>query len=154
MAGELTFTLRKAVPAEAGMVRELVRAAYAQWVPVIGREPRPTNADYEHAAREHEIALLCLGEQAVALVETELRHDHLWIENVAVRPESQGAGLGRRLLAHAEDLARAAGRTELRLLTNAAMLANIAWYERLGYRITGRDEGFGGTVYMAKVLTD
>ena len=144
--------IRPAMPHEAGMVRGLVRAAYAPWVPVIGREPRPMTADYARALREHDIALLEVDGGAVALIETVLRDDHLWIENVAVRPEHQGRGYGRRLLAHAECRARAAGRRELRLLTNAAFIANIALYERLGYRINARDDGFGGTVYMRKTL--
>jgi len=31
--------LRRAIPADAAAIRELTRAAYAKWVPVIGREP-------------------------------------------------------------------------------------------------------------------
>lgn len=111
-------------------------------------------ADYEQVLRAHDVALLCSGEDAVALIETVPREDHLWVENVAVRPEAQGKGHGRRLLGYAEDRARAIGRHELRLLTNAAFAVNIALYQRIGYRITGRDDGFGGTVYMAKRLQD
>src|SRR3546814_10784219 len=95
-------------------------------LPLIGREPRPMNADYERAVQEHRIDLMYLGLRMVGLVEMMLRDDHLWIENVAVRPEDQGSGLGRRLLAHAERKAIEAGRAETRLLTNAAFEANVA----------------------------
>ena len=33
--------LRRATPRDAEAVRALTRAAYAKWVPLIGREPRP-----------------------------------------------------------------------------------------------------------------
>lgn len=50
--------LRRAVPADAVAVQELTRKAYAQWTPVIGREPMPIKADYDAALREHLVDLL------------------------------------------------------------------------------------------------
>ncbi|HLZ66320.1 MAG TPA: GNAT family N-acetyltransferase [Aliidongia sp.] len=146
--------LRSANPQDAGMIRELVRAAYVKWVAVLGREPMPMKADYERAVREHQIDLLHIDGRMVGLVETMLRPDHLWIENIAVRPDCQGQGLGQRLLAHAERKATAAGHTEIRLLTSAAFGANVALYSRLGYSVDRQEPFMGGTtVYMSKKLT-
>ncbi|WP_119420239.1 GNAT family N-acetyltransferase [Desertibaculum subflavum] len=145
--------IRRAEPHEAGAIRALVRAAYAKWVPAIGREPRPMQADYVRALREHEIDLLCEGGRPLGLIETKRHEDHLWIENVAVDPAAQGRGLGRRLLAHAEAKAAAAGLGQLRLLTNQAFATNVALYQRLGYRIDRREPFQGGvTIYMSKRL--
>jgi len=153
MAQDRPTALRPATPADAGEIRAVVRAAYARWVPLIGREPLPMRADYDEALRAHRFDLLVRGPRIMALIETMLHDDHLWIENIAVRPESQGQGLGRRLLAHAEDLARAARRAELRLLTNAAFAANVALYERSGFTVTERAPFMGGvTVFMRKPL--
>ncbi|MGO4705888.1 GNAT family N-acetyltransferase [Microvirga sp. 2MCAF38] len=135
------------------MIREVVRSAYAKWIPVIGREPRPMNADYERAVQEHQIDLMYIGSRMVGLIETMLRDDHLWIESVAVGPSDQGKGLGRQLLAHAECKAIEAGCPEIRLLTNAAFEANVALYEKTGYLIVEREPFMGGiTVYMSKKL--
>lgn len=109
------------------------------------------NANYEWAIREHQIHLMYMDSQMVGLIETMLREDHLWIENVAVRPEAQGRGLGQLLLAHAEDKAVEARRDEIRLLTNAAFEANVALYEKIGYVIVNREPLMGGTtIYMSK----
>lgn len=145
--------IRRALPEDAAAVRDLTRAAYAKWVPVIGREPKPMLADYDRAVREHRIGLLTLDGALAALVETVDKGDHLLIENLAVAPPFQGRGLGRRLLGHAEDLARALGHTELRLYTNKRMAANIALYQRTGYRID-REVAFmnGFTIHMSKRL--
>lgn len=153
MADLAPTALRRATPADAEEIRAITRAAYARWVPVIGREPLPMQADYHEALRKHRFDLLLRGLQIIALIETDLREDHLWIENIAVRPEEQGHGLGHRLLDHAETLARDAGRGEVRLLTNAAFAANVAMYERSGFAITTRAAfGNGVTVFMAKEL--
>ncbi|MER8574637.1 hypothetical protein NKH19_11525 [Mesorhizobium sp. M1338] len=48
-----SIRLRPAVPADAAAIRNIVRAAYAKWVPVIGREPLPMRTDYDKAVAEH-----------------------------------------------------------------------------------------------------
>ena len=149
----MTESLRPAGPGDVTAITALVRAAYGKWVPLIGREPMPMRVDYAKALGQHRFDLAVEGGTLIGLIETELRDGHLWIENVAVRPEAQGRGIGRRLLAHAEALARAAGLGETRLLTNAAFTDNVALYRRIGYMID-REEPFmnGITVYMSKAL--
>ena len=132
-------------------IRDLTRAAYAKWVALIGREPLPMQADYERAVVEHTIDLLFVDGALAGLVETILRPDHLWIENVAVAPEQQGRGFGRLLLAHAERRAIHAGRPEIRLMTNQAFAANVELYARRGYSVNRTEPFRGGTtVHMSK----
>ncbi len=97
-----TVEIRPAVFEDAARIRDLTRAAYAKWVALIGREPLPMQADFKRAVAEHTIDLFIGGGAIVGLIETILRPDHLWIENVAVAPERQGRGFGRMLLNHAE----------------------------------------------------
>jgi len=99
-------------------------------------------ADYDRAVRKHAIELLIESGALVGLIETIPRSDHLWIENVAVAPDRQGRGYGRLLLSRAETRAAAAGRGEIRLMTNAAFAANLALYARL---VVGSEPFRGGT---------
>jgi ribosomal protein S18 acetylase RimI-like enzyme len=148
-----TLTFRRATAADAAAARNLTREAYAKWVPVIGREPKPMTADFDAAIRDHRVDLLCQGERVVALIETIAKPDALLIENVAVSPSCQGRGLGRRLMAHAERLAAAMGYGEIRLYANARFVENIALYQRLGYAITRHEPFLGGRVtHMSKTL--
>jgi ribosomal protein S18 acetylase RimI-like enzyme len=149
----IALALRRAAAADAAAVRALTRAAYAKWVPLIGREPRPMQADYERAVREHRIDLASIDGVLAGLIETIDWPDHLLVENVAVAPAFQGRGLGRRLMAHAEDLARHGGHPEIRLYTNARFEQNIALYRRLGYRTDREDKSaLGVSVHMSKRL--
>ena len=102
-----------------------------------------------------------LADQAIQVVEQEgtiqalmvlfERRDHLFIENIAVLPDAQGAGLGSALLRLAEGRAREAALPEVRFYTNEAMTENIGYYERRGYEISGREEEDGfGRVYFRK----
>jgi ribosomal protein S18 acetylase RimI-like enzyme len=144
---------RSALPQDAAAIRELVRAAYAKWVPLIGREPMPMKADYDRAVAEHQIDMLHADGKFVGLIETLQHADHLWIENVAVHPDSQGQGHGQRLLAEAERRAAESGRAEIRLVTNGEFESNIALYGKVDYRVDRREPFLGGTaVYMSKVI--
>jgi GNAT superfamily N-acetyltransferase len=143
--------IRPAVSEDAARIRDLTRAAYAKWVALIGREPVPMQADYRRAVAEHTIDLLIDGGALAGLIETILRPDHLWIENVAVAPERQGRGYGRLLLAHAEKSALEAERFEIRLVTNQAFAANLALCAKLAYAIDRTEPFRGGTtVHMSK----
>jgi len=79
--------------------------------------------------------------------------DHLLLENIAVRPGAQRAGLGRRLLGLAEQEAARLGLAEIRLYTHVTMTENIAFYQRHGYVITheAHEDEFH-RVFMAKQL--
>ncbi|KQU93460.1 GNAT family N-acetyltransferase [Devosia sp. Root105] len=145
--------IRIAEPHEAGAIAAIVVAAYAKWVPLIGREPMPMRVDYEKAVREHRFDLAVEGETILGLIETVPHPDHLWIDNVAVAPAAQGRGIGRMLLASTEQRAIAAGHPELRLVTNGAFESNIALYTRIGF-VVDRIEDFlnGKAVYMRKPL--
>lgn len=146
-------TLRAATPADAAAIRTLTRAAYARWVPLIGREPKPMGADYDAAVRNHRIDLIEIDGALAALIEMIPGAAHLLIENLAVAPAMQGRGLGRRLLAHAEAVARDLGVAEIRLYTNQRFTENIALYQRCGYRITQEEVVPVGVVtHMAKPL--
>ncbi len=149
----MNATLRAATPADAAAIRALTRAAYARWVPLIGREPKPMGADYDAAVRNHRIDLLEIDGAIAALIEMIPAADHLLIENIAVAPDQQGRGLGRRLLAHAEAVARDLGVAEMRLYTNQRFAENIGLYRRCGYRITQEEVVPVGVVtHMAKAL--
>ena len=145
--------LRRAGEGDAEVVRDLVRDAYSHYIPLIGRTPIPMLTDYADAIRTHEVWVLDDEDTIVAVLELDPRVDHLWLENVAVRPAHQGRGLGRLLLAHAERVARERALPEIHLLTNERYVANIAMYERHGYRETHRRPHLGtDLVYFAKTV--
>jgi GNAT superfamily N-acetyltransferase len=153
--GEGPAELRRALPADAAAVRELVRAAYTRWARLIGREPKPMIADYAAAIENHLVDLLHVGGELVGVIEMIPQPDHLLIENVAVRPASQGRGHGRRLLAHAERTALALGHRETRLYTNKLFVENVQLYARLGYEIAFERPLEGRVlVHMRKALRD
>jgi N-acetylglutamate synthase-like GNAT family acetyltransferase len=124
---------RRAVPAEVPAITALVRAAYAHYVPRIGVEPFPMIDDYARRVEHDEAWVLDDDGEIVGVLMLVPAADHLLIDNVAVRTDRQGHGLGRVLLSFAEEQAREAGVHELRLYTNVRMTENRALYAHVGY---------------------
>ncbi|MET8244197.1 GNAT family N-acetyltransferase [Streptomyces sp. NPDC005202] len=89
--------------------------------------------------------------RVVACCQLEHRGDHAYFGMFAVSPTLQGGGLGKLVIAEAERQARETwGVTEMRMTVISVRDDLIAWYERRGYRRTGRmtpfpygDERFG-----------
>ncbi len=125
--------LRRAGPGDAEAIRSLTRQVYAKWITCIGREPFPMAADYHAAVREHWIDLFEEGGTLVALIEMVPQPDHLYVENVAVAEVLQGRGIGKRLLIHAEAVAKQMRLPQIRLATNRRFDANLAFYQHLGF---------------------
>lgn len=145
--------IRPATAADVQAMRRLVVAAYAHYVPRIGREPAPMTADYAAVVAGGHAWVAEAGGRLAGLLVLVPHDDHLLVENVAVDPGAQGSGVGSRLLAFADERARALGLPELRLYTHERMTENLAYYPRRGYVETHRSEEHGfHRVYFTKRL--
>ena len=91
------------------------------------------------------------GGQVVACCQLEHRGEYAYFGMFAVSPQLQGGGLGKVIIAEAERAVRETwGVREMHMTVISVRNDLIAWYERRGYRRTGRmtpfpygDERFG-----------
>ena len=134
-------------------MQRVVQEAYQKYVERIGGRPVPMDSDYEALVGQGRTWVADLDGEVVGILVLQDAADHLLVENVAVSPSAQRRGIGRRLLDHAEERARSAGLTEVRLYTHEAMTENIAYYPRRGFRETHRqaEDGFS-RVFFTKLL--
>ncbi len=148
------ITIRRAFVADTAAISAITDAAYSKFVPRIGRKPRPMTVDYAELMVDHDVWLLTQSETPIGVLVVKRESDHLLIYSVAIQPECQHRGYGRRLLKWAEELGDQGGYREMRLYTNAQFEENIRLYERVGYRESHREPlPDGGTiVYMAKTI--
>jgi ribosomal protein S18 acetylase RimI-like enzyme len=144
---------RPAVTADESAITAIVRAAYVGYVERIGREPAPMTADHAAAIAAGEVTVAVDGDEVVGVLVVRPRGDDLLLENVAVAPAAQGRGIGRLLIGHAEDLARADGRPAVVLYTHARMTENRALYPALGYTEVGQvtEDGFARVYFRKEV---
>jgi ribosomal protein S18 acetylase RimI-like enzyme len=145
--------IRIATAADVPAIAEIVDQAYRHYIARIGKPPGPMLEDY--AARVSEGVVWVLEEEAViaAIIVLLPGANHLLLDNIAVSPARQGLGLGRRLLAFAEDEALRRGYCEIRLYTHQTMVENQRLYASIGYEETGRGTEAGyDRVFMRKPL--
>lgn len=148
-----TMRIRRAGLRDRAALERLQARAYRRNAAISGREPIPLGWDYGAILAECESWAVDGRTGVEAALILRLKPDDLYVENVSVLPEAQGVGVGRALLAFAEDRARALRRGALRLLTNEKITRNVEWYQRHGYAIE-RVETLEGrnVVHMIKKL--
>ncbi|MFD3837850.1 GNAT family N-acetyltransferase [Streptomyces sp. NPDC058642] len=128
--------IRQAGAADVAAVKSVTDAAYRHYIARIGVVPQPMEQD--HAANVAAGRVFVTGEPVNGLVVVEARADHLYLDNIAVRPDAQGTGVGGRLLRFVDAHARALGLPEVRLCTNAMMWENQKIYPKYGYEVLER----------------
>jgi ribosomal protein S18 acetylase RimI-like enzyme len=144
-------SLRPATAADVPSLTELVKAAYAHYVPRLGGLPRPMTDDYAEVVRTHQVIVAERGGRVVGLVVLGVDDEGFFVDNVAVDPSHQGIGVGKALLEHAERAARNAGFDSIYLYTHERMFENLALYSRIGYvEYDRRLLGEARLVYMRK----
>ena len=145
-----------AVEADVPAIEQLVRDAYEPYVERIGRKPGPLLDDYSAIVADGRALVARRGGVIVGLLILSVHADHVLVENVAVAASDRGAGLGSRLLAIADERARAAGVGEVRLYTHVTMVENLAYYPRRGFVETGRrtDNGFERVFFSRRVAPE
>jgi ribosomal protein S18 acetylase RimI-like enzyme len=145
--------IRAAIAADVPAIAQIVDHAYRHYIARMGKPPGPMLEDY--AARVSEGVVWVLEEGAViaAIIVLLPAVNYLLLDNIAVSPNRQGVGLGRRLLAFAETEALRRGYREIRLYTHQTMVENQRLYASIGYQETGRgtEAGFD-RVFMRKPL--
>jgi GNAT superfamily N-acetyltransferase len=152
---------RDATPADVAAIVALVESAYRGEASRAGWTTEADMLDGQRVdlAGVHDIVeksgnRLLLAEADGALLaccHLERRGDTCGFGMFSVRPTRQGAGIGKRMMIQAERVARESWRsTRMEMSVISIRDELIAWYERRGYRRTGRfkpfpygDERFG-----------
>jgi predicted ATPase/predicted N-acetyltransferase YhbS len=145
--------IRPAGPADQVAVQDCINAAFGGFTLRIGRPPAPMLADYDALLAAGRVHLLEADGAVQGALVSEPRADHWFVEVLAVRPEAQRQGVGRRLMTCAAQQAHRHGLGEIRLYTHELMQGALALYHALDYEETERrlEDGYA-RVYLRKVL--
>jgi ribosomal protein S18 acetylase RimI-like enzyme len=150
----LDSEIRSARLEDAAAVTACVTAAYSPYVARIGNPPGPMLQDYAELIRQHNVFVLSKGKNIIGVLVLIEKEQALLLDNVAVHPDYQGKGLGRKLIELAESESLRLGFSTIILYTNERMTENIDLYKKLGFMETERrfEQGYR-RVYMRKDLS-
>lgn len=127
---------RATVPFDWPGLLALIRRAFAS---MEGRIDPPSSLHHltpQALAASPEVWVL--GAPPVACMVLTPKPGGLYLSKLAVEPELQGQGLGRRMVARAEDRARELGLPQVELETRVELIENHRFYLALGYAEAGR----------------
>ena len=145
--------IRQAEGADLDAIRTVVNKAYEVYVPLMDRTPAPMLDDYMTLIAENKVTVVLDSGRIVGVLVAWIEDEAVYVDNIAIDPASQGAGIGCELLDVAAEFAKTAGLGRVWLYTNALMQNNIGYYERRGFVVTGRrlDKGYD-RIYFERML--
>ena len=132
--------LRPATAADIPAVLAVTRAAYAPYAGRLAPPSSALNEDPEAVTRYLHNGGVIVAEvdgEVVGAVRYEPYETYLYLARLAVAPDWQGQGIGRRLVEAVEGWALLLGLDEVRLGVRAELPANRDFYRRLGYSEDG-----------------
>ena len=102
---------------------------------------------------EGSIQLICDEARVLGYISLWPTADQMFVDTLAVLPKHHRQGLGSQLLAFADSEALRLGLSSVNLFTKATMVDNLEFYQRRGYRETGRcdDDGFCRVFYTKDI---
>ena len=149
----IDFQLKPAQEDDLPFVKRCAELAYEMYVQRIGKPPAPMVADFPTALLQGELELIYADGKSAGFLVSQMREDHLFVENVAVHPDFQNQGIAKTLFVILDQRAAQNGLAAIELYTNEKMTENLAFYPKLGFVETERrsEAGFD-RVYFRKTL--
>jgi GNAT superfamily N-acetyltransferase len=141
----MSITIRLAERADGPVLREIERLAGARFREVgldavADDEPASLEALAGYAADGRSWVALDAAGAIVGYVLVDVVDDAAHVEQISVRPDHQGRGVGRRLLDRVRTWATDTGRRAVTLTTFSDVPWNRPLYEHLGFRVLPEDE--------------
>lgn len=150
---EMVISIGRAMAAEARDIWRVTRIAYAPYKGVI--KPtfgalRVTAGAIQHQIRTGKFLYIVARDEGrvIGTLRCRKRRRYLGLSRLAVLPDYQRHGIGRRLMEWAEDEARRLGLRRLRGEVRAVMPDLLRYYRRMGYRTIGRRSRRGYPGYL------
>ncbi|UXS59924.1 GNAT family N-acetyltransferase [Staphylococcus ureilyticus] len=81
----------------------------------------------------------------------EINTDKIELVNIAVLESKQGLGIGKKLLANAFEYAKEKGYKEMEIGTGNSSIGQIAFYQKMGFRMCEIDIGFFDRNYNEEI---
>ena len=148
------LTLRDATLADAPLMTEIIKAAFEDQR---GKIMPPSGAHNE--TPEKVLAKLQDGGGIIAYVDAAAvgcvvyypeEKDQMYLGRLAVLPAYRQHGVGQALVAAVENIAQMNGYMRMSLSVRMALPRNRAFFERMGYSVTGYEshEGYSEPTFM------
>ncbi|WP_371224666.1 GNAT family N-acetyltransferase [Roseovarius sp. 2305UL8-3] len=135
----VSITLRSAQPEEAPALTACIDAAYQSYRDA-GIDLPPVADGIAEDIRDNHVWLVedaqGIAGGAILLAGPEGAK----LANIAVHPNRVGQGIGKVLMNHVLNAAKALGHSQITLVTHRLMPDNIALYQHLGWAITDRTD--------------
>ncbi len=149
----MTGKIQRAGAGDVDAIGACVNDAYRHYIQRMGKVPGPMLDDYAGRVKNDHTYVIKSRDRVIGLLVLIEDEKGMLLDNIAVHPDVQGQGIGKRLMDFAEDLVVRSGYTRITLYTHVTMTESFALYKHLGYAVSERKTVDGyRRIYMEKTL--
>ncbi len=149
----MTGKIQRAGAGDVDAIGACVNDAYRHYIKRMGKVPGPMLDDYASRVKNDHTYVIKSHDRVIALLVLIEDEKGMLLDNIAVHSDAQGQGIGKRLMAFAEDLAMRSGYTRITLYTHVTMTESFELYKHLGYVVSEKKTVDGyRRIYMEKTL--
>ncbi|WP_182201277.1 GNAT family N-acetyltransferase [Paraliobacillus salinarum] len=128
------FNIRKAELKDANGLNECMDAAYSKYKDRVNIETLPPlQVDYKDEIANYPVWVIKHNHQVVAGLIMTFSENTATLSNIAIHPNFQNNGLGKKLLNFAEKEAANRGYEEMNLATHTLFRENVSFYQKQGW---------------------
>jgi len=145
--------IRQAHAEDAEVLRLIAQKAFSHYVACMGKQPAPMLANFDYHLRFDRCMIAEMNSLPVGYAILQFSDAEPLMDTLAVLPEYQRQGVGRRLMQESERVIREKGFSSYQLYSNIHMTETINWYLKCGFQKQKQitEDGFE-RVYLRKPL--
>lgn len=139
----MNIEIRSALVEEADAIKQLINMTNDHYIERLGMLSAPMLDFLPKVIQDFNVTVACKNSGIVGILVLKIESMGVLLDNMAVHPEYQGYGIGKKLIAIAQERAINLRFSCITFYTHEKMIENIDLYQQLGYRETKRINEFG-----------
>lgn len=147
------MSIINAITGDLESIEYIASKAYRVYLDRMDKPPAPMLDDYAGLIHKEDVYVIEIEDTICGFLVLKRMESYVLLDNIAVHPDFQSRGLGKKLMGFAEDESMRMGYSEIQLYTHEKMVENYQFYLSLGWSEFKRQTGNGyPRIYMKKEL--
>ena len=151
----MAINIRLATESDYKAITRVIDDSFTKYINILNQKPSSMVTDYLPLIKNDQMYVLIDTKEIIGTLVLKISNEDMWVSNMAINPNLQKKGLGKKLLKFAEEKAKELRLKTVSLYTSSKIPELYEYYVKQGFKETERkkEDGFD-RVYLSKTLIE